>query len=558
MRLFPLLLCVTLSALASEVRVSVLGTSDLHGNIYPWDYLSAQTSARGLAKLATLIAAERQTNPNTLLVDAGDTIQGSPMESLWQSYVRTGKLPAGVQFHGPALAVDPMMLAMNHLGYDAMAVGNHEFNFGLANLERARGAAKFPWLSANTKAPVGRMPFDAFTVREVGGVRVGFIGLTTPAIPNWEKPENYKGYEFTDPVAAARAAIAELRHKRGTDVIVAVIHSGLEGGAAGENVVRRVATEVEGIDAIIFGHTHQSVGEMRIGNVLLTQPRNWGMSLAKLDFVLESKEGGGWKIRSRSARLLPVTGETPADPAVLRLAAPYHELTERYLETPVTTSAASINAALSRVRDTAIIDAIHETQLHYGKADVSFASSFNPRAAIAQGPVTVRQLAALYVYDNELFTIEGNGRMVREALENAARYFRTCQPEKCGGDLINHEVIGYNFDTAQGVTYQIDLNRPAGQRIENLSYQGKPLEDDRKLRIALNNYRAGGSGGYTMFRGAPVVWRSYEDIRDLMIEYYSEHPLPVAADDNWKVTPEDAQATLELSARRASGQQLTR
>jgi 2',3'-cyclic-nucleotide 2'-phosphodiesterase/3'-nucleotidase len=161
----------------------------------------------------------------------------------------------------------------------------------------------------------------------------------------------------------------------------------------------------------------------------------------------------------------------------------------------------------------------------------------------------VRQIAALYLYDNELYAVNGTGQMVKDALENAARYFTGCSTADCSNTpLINSSVIGYNFDMAQGVTYDIDLTRPVGDRIRNLRYQGKPLGPQQKLRIALNNYRAGGSNGYTMFKGAKVLWRSYLDIRELILRYYADHELPSVPDNNWRVIPETAHQALRAEA----------
>ena len=201
------------------------------------------------------------------------------------------------------------------------------------------------------------------------------------------------------------------------------------------------------------------------------------------------------------------------------------------------------------MEDSALIDAIQQVQLYYAKADVSFASSFNARVSVPQGPVTIRQIAALYVYENQLYAIEGNGKMVRDALENSARYYNTCASDCSHGPLINPDVIGYNYDMAQGVDYEIDLTQPPGHRIRNLRWHGKPLDDNQPLRIAVNNYRAGGSAGYSMFRNAKIVWRSPDEIRDLVIQYYSEHKtLPAQPDNNWRVVPEAALRTLEHEA----------
>ena len=194
-------------------------------------------------------------------------------------------------------------------------------------------------------------------------------------------------------------------------------------------------------------------------------------------------------------------------------------------------------------------------QLAYSKADVSLTGLFNPRVMVPKGAVTVRQLAALYIYDNQLYTIEGNGRMLRDALEVAARYFRSCQTPACStGPLIEKTVPGFNYDMAQGVTYQIDLRKPPGNRIRNLRWKGRALTDDQPLRLAVNNYRAGGSGGYKMFRGAKIVWQSPEDIRDLMIQYYGQkRPLPTNADGNWRIEPKPARKLLIKEADAEAG-----
>jgi 2',3'-cyclic-nucleotide 2'-phosphodiesterase/3'-nucleotidase len=224
-------------------------------------------------------------------------------------------------------------------------------------------------------------------------------------------------------------------------------------------------------------------------------------------------------------------------------------LAEQYLSKAIAEAPVSLDSRLARVEDSALIDAIQQVQLFYSKADVSFASSFNSRVSVPQGPVTIRQIAALYVYENQLYALEGNGKMVRDALENSARYYNTCPTDCSQGPLINPHVIGYNYDMAEGVEYEIDLTRPEGDRIRNLRWHGKPLDDSQPLRIAVNNYRAGGSAGYSMFRGAKIVWRSPDEIRDLVIQYYSEHKtLPARPENNWRVVPEAALHTLEREA----------
>lgn len=553
-------LFLVFAAHAEEVRISILATTDLHGNLLPYDYYTAQPVNRGLAKVASLIQEARSENPNNLLIDCGDTIQGTPLESIYQEYIETGHLPLNLKFAGQPLERDPMMLAMNDIGYDAMVVGNHEFNFGLKNLAQARSAASFPWISANIIAEAGGAvkPFAPYFIKTVASVKIAIVALTTPSIPDWESEEHYHGYRFESGVAATRRAVAEVREKEHPDVVILAAHSGLDrdpknqtapSGDAREDMVYEVATEVKGIDAIIFGHTHQQLAALNLGDVLLMQPKNWGMSLGRMDLVLDRDASGAWKIISKSGRLIPVTASTPTDGKVAAIGKPYHELAERYLNTQIADAPVSLDARLARVEDTAILDAVQQVQLFYSKADVSFASAFNTRVAIPKGPVTVREIAALYVYENELYTIEGSGKMVREALENAARYFQTCPADCSQGPLINRKVIGYNYDMAEGVDYEIDLRQPAGNRIRDLRWHGQPLADSQPLRIAVNNYRSGGSAGYSIFRGAKVVWRSGDEIRDLVIRYYIEHKeLPTKPDGNWRIVPDVARKTLEKEA----------
>lgn len=546
---------------AEQVTLTVLVTTDLHGNIYPYDYFTAKPAERGLAKIATLVREQRAKNPHTLLIDCGDTIQGAPLEGVYQNWVRTGEPPAGMAGSGKLPRGDPMMLAMNRLGYDAMVVGNHEYNFGLKNLEAARKEAKFPWISANTQVPpAGLKPFAPYIVKTVGGVKVAVIGITTPAVPSWEKPENYKGLRFVNGVEAVENAMAELRLKHKPDVVLIAAHAGLDrdlksgeirqGETGFENMVHQMATKVKGVDAILFGHTHQQLPQHVLNGVLLHQPKNWGISLGRVEIQLE-RDGAGWHVVSKSGAVIPVNAKVAADEEILALAKPYHELTEQYLNTPVAESARALDGSLSRVADSALVDAIHQVQLHYSKADVSLTAMFNPRVRFPKGPVTVREVAALYIYDNELYVIEGNGKMLREALENAARYYLTCADTECSsGPLINQKVIGFNYDMAQGVEYEVDLTRPEGSRIRNLRYRGKPLDDAQPLKIALNNYRAGGSAGYSMFRNARVLWKSGDEIRDLIVEYYTRHKkLPAKADENWRVVPESARRLLESIAQ---------
>lgn len=525
----------SLPASPERVHLTLVSSTDLHGHIYPIDYATQKPTADGFAKLATLIRKVRtEAGGEIVLVDCGDVIQGTPLAYY---HNRINNIPP-----------DPMMVVMNALGYDALALGNHEFNFGLKVLRKAESEARFPWLSANTLTVSDNQPaFPSSTIKVIKGVKVGILGLTTPGIPNWENTENYAGLHFADPVAIARRGVAELRSKDKVDVVVVAMHMGLEenlstgvptpGQVTNENAALKVVRGVPGIDVLFMGHTHRTVPGVTVSGALLSQAGRWGDHLTRTDVYLERATAGhSWQIVAKTSAALPVTADVTPDPEVLTLAKPYHDQTQAWLSQPVGSSSKALSAAESRLRDTAIMDLIQRVQMDSGKADVSFAASFNLEASLPKGPVTLREISGLYIYDNTLVVVELNGAQIREALEHSAKYFRPYEAGKSPSELIDPTVPGYNFDLAEGVDYTIDLTRPQGQRIVQLDYQGTALAPDRKLRVAINNYRLNGGGGYNMFQGAKVLERSNVEIRDLIIDWIRAHPeVPTEPNNNWRL-----------------------
>jgi 2',3'-cyclic-nucleotide 2'-phosphodiesterase/3'-nucleotidase len=523
-----------------RAQVTILATTDLHGNINPIDYYSNKPDARGLAKAATIIKQARKEKPDLLLLDSGDTIQGTPL----------------VYYHNKKNNVppDPMMLAMNALKYDAMTVGNHEYNFGLPVLQKARGEAKFPWLSANTyRKGTDQTAYDPYLVREVGGVRVGILGLTTPGIPNWENPENYAGLEFRETVSEAKKWTRILREKERVDLIVLAMHMGLEedlstgqetpGQAPNENAAIKIAREVPGLDVILMGHTHREVPSMYINGVLLTQADKWARRVARVDVYLEKETGGAsgarWRVVAKGAKTIPVDESLKTDEEITKLAEPYDRETQGWLGRVIGESGAELTAQDARFRDTAILDLIQRVQLEAGRADVSMAASFNPQARIPKGPVTVRDIAGLYEFENTLVTLEVTGQQLKDALEHSAKYFLAYVPNTPLTDLVDEKIPGYNFDIAEGVTYDLDISKPLGQRIQNLRFQGQPLSPTRKLRLVTNNYRVNGGGGYSMYKNAPVVYRSSQEVRELIIDWVERNKsIPTEPTKNWRLLPQ--------------------
>lgn len=525
------------AAAPQRAQLVILSTTDMHGRIFPIDYYTNKYDNVGIAKVATLVKEARKNDPDLLLLDSGDTIQGTPLEYL---HNRRNNTPP-----------DPMMLAMNALKYDAMAVGNHEYNFGLKVLEKARREAKFPWLSANTYNT--QVKGDAsnyhtpYIIKEVQGVRVGILGLTTPGIPNWENAANYEGLEFKETVSEATKWVAVLRDVGKVDVVVIAMHMGVEedwrtgqpfpSQVPNENAAVAIARQVPGVDLILMGHTHREVPSLFVNGVLLTQANRWASHLARADVYLEKKESDGrWQVIAKAARTIPVTEKTAVDSEIEKLTESYHKETQDWLNHVIGESAEELTAGNCRFRDTAIIDLIQRVQLEAGKADVSMAACFNPQAKIPKGAVTVRDMAGLYEYENTLVTLELTGQQLKDALEHSARYFREYESGKTTDELIDQRIPGYNFDIAAGVTYDLDLRKPFGSRIQNLKFKGQPLDPAQKLRVVTNNYRVNGGGGFTMFRNAPVVYRSSEEIRELIIDWVERNKrIPIDVDNNWRI-----------------------
>ena len=541
-----------------RAHVVILSTTDLHGRIFPIDYYTNKYDNVGITKVATLVKEARKNNPDLLLIDSGDTIQGTPLEYLHNR--RNNKPP------------DPMMLTMNALKYDAMAVGNHEYNFGLRVLEKARSEATFPWLSANTynTAVKGEAAnyHKPYIVKEVQGVRIGILGLTTPGIPNWENVQNYEGLEFRETVSEAKKWIALLREKEKADIVVIAMHMGIEedlrtgtrspSQVPNENAALAIARQVAGIDVILMGHTHRDVPSLVVNNdviktymdirsqqtsgyfnegVLLTQANRWASHLARVDLYLEkSTIDNRWHVLAKAARTIPVTEKTEVDAETAKLGEPYHNETQAWLARNIGESAVELTAGPCRFQDTAIIDLIHRVQLEAGKADVSMAACFNPEARISKGEVTVREIASLYEYENTLVTLELTGQQLKDALEHSARYFKEFQPGKSLNDLVDTRIPGYNFDMAEGVTYDLDLTKPFGQRIQNLKFKGQAVSPTQKLRVVTNNYRVNGGGNYTMYKNAPVVYRSSEEVRELIIDWVERNKkIPTEPTNNWRI-----------------------
>ncbi len=523
----------------------VLGTTDVHGRLRGWNYeFSRPDTVRGLSRAATIVDSVRRASAGrVVLLDAGDALQGNAL-----TYVAARVAPPG--------STHPVIAAMNTMEYDAAAIGNHEFNYGLPFLEATIKQAKFPFLAANARRPDGRHAFLSWTIVERAGVRVGIVGATTPGANVWDR-ENLKGtLVVTDIVSELREAVADVR-AAGADVVIATLHSGLTGAASydtvtsktpSENVAARVAREVAGLDLILYGHSHQEVGDTTINGVLLMQPRNWATSVAAAHLVM-SKASGKWRVASKSSLVIQAAGHRE-QANVLAITDSAHRATLAWVSAPIGRTAVAWRADSSRVADTPLIDFILEVERKAAGTDLATSASFSLDATIDSGSITVARLQALYPYDNTLRAIRISGAQLREYLEQSARYYRT-GPD--GTVSVNPAIPGFNFDVVSGVDYTLDVSKPDGQRVTRLEVRGRAVTPTETFTMALNNYRQAGGGGYAMLASAPVVYDKQQEIRQLLIDEVRRRGTIEPASyftHNWRIEPLPAVSSLYSQLRR--------
>jgi 2',3'-cyclic-nucleotide 2'-phosphodiesterase (5'-nucleotidase family) len=540
---------------ADTVRLVLAATTDVHGHLRAWDYLGARPdSANSLAAAATVVDSLRRAHAGrVVLVDAGDMLQGTALTD--------------VAARQDSAAAHPVPAAMNAMGYDAAAVGNHEFNYGLPLVERVRAQARFPLLAANARTPDGRRAFPAFTIVRRDGVAVGIVGATTPGAMVWDRDHLRGRLTIGDVVPAVRLAADSVR-RAGADVVVAVVHSGRDGpssydtvstGLPSENVAGRLAAEVPGLDAVVFGHSHRQLVDTTPGRPLLLQAKNWAASVAVAELRLARAGGahgrGAWRVVGRDAALVPVRGRAEL-PAVLAATEAAHARAQAYVASPLGTTPVAWRADSARVADAAVTDLVLEVMRRRAGADLAATAVFSLDAGLAPGAVTVADVARLYPYENTLRAVRVTGAQLRAFLEHSARYFRTHDPADGSAPVFDPQVPGFNFDVVAGADFVLDVSRPVGQRVTRLAVRGRAVADADTFTLALNNYRQTGGGGFAMLAGAPVVYDRDESIRELLSEEIRGRATIRPADYhtvNWRLEPAGAVARAYAAGRGAAG-----
>ncbi|MFC7902737.1 bifunctional metallophosphatase/5'-nucleotidase [Streptomyces griseoincarnatus] len=548
--------------------LTVMGTTDLHGHVFNWDYYKDAEyqdpagNAQGLARVSTLVnrIREERGRENTLLLDAGDTIQGTP---LTYYYAKVDPITAK---GGP---VHPMAQAMNAIGYDAVALGNHEFNYGIETLRKFEEQCDFPLLGANAlDAKTLRPAFPpyfvkTFHVKGAPPVKVAVLGLTNPGIAIWDKA--YVQGKLTFPGLEEQAAkwVPKLR-SMGADVVVVSAHSGTSGTSSYgdqlphvENAAAHVARQVPGIDAILVGHAHAEIAELRVTNertgreVVLSEPLCYAERLTLFDVEL-TFERGRWRVESVKASLRDAA-TVEDDPRITRLLGDEHAQVVAYVNQVVGTATETLTTVEARYKDAPIIDLISKVQedvvrealagTEYASLPVlSQASPFSRTSEIPAGDVTIRDLSSLYVYDNTLVAKLLTGAQVRAYLEYSAEYFT----QTAAGAPVDVDKLtnaggrpDYNYDYVSGVTYDIDIAQPAGSRVKNLTFGGVPVDDGQQFVFAVNNYRANGGGAFPHVASAPELWAESTEIRTRIAEWATAKgvldPKDFASED-WRLT----------------------
>jgi len=506
----------------------IVATTDVHGRALGWDYVRDAEAPGGLSRAATILETLRAQYPGRLvLVDAGDLLQGNPFATFFAR--QDQRQP------------QPLVDALNALQYDAATPGNHDFDFGLALLRRAGVEATYHYVAANVEQTSGGPFFPATVVLQRAGVRVGVTGFTTPGVMVWDRAQLAGQARVRRVAEAAPAALAQLE-REGANVKVVLIHAGLGGGSSydttgigPENDAAALASITPKPDVVIVGHSHREIRDTVINGVHFVQPKNWAQSLSVVHvFVVQGK------VVSVRVDLIPLAA-TPELPRLTRRLDAAHQAARLWAATPIGTAGPGFDGRYARVQDGALLDFINEVQRRKTGAQLSAAAAFEVQVGFPDGEVHLRDVAGVYPYENTLRAVRISGQQLREFLEHSARYFQTYQPGV--RRIINDSVQGYNFDVVSGVAYNIDLSRPAGQRIRGLAYEGKIVQPTDSFTLALNSYRAAGGGGYAMLAGARVTYDRGEDVRDLLVEEIRRvHALDARAyyHASWAIIPPEA------------------
>jgi 2',3'-cyclic-nucleotide 2'-phosphodiesterase/3'-nucleotidase len=545
----------------SNKSISILETTDVHGVILPYDYIEKEKLNASLASAFTYIRQIREEKDATILLDDGDNLQGQP-EVYYYNFIDT---------------VSPHFLAevMNYMGYDAGTVGNHDVEAGHAVYDRLVKKYSFPLLAANAvDIKTGKPYFKPYYIIVKEGIKIAVFGLVTPAIPNWLPQELYAGIEFRDMVETAKLWMPVILNEK-PDLVVGLFHSGWDRSREvsqnsvplNENGSAAVAYNVPGFDIIFNGHDHRLANEKFVNaagdTVLILDGGSKSEKIAQADITFSSKKIKGKKQRKITGQIINVADFKP-DPEFITRFTPQHKIIDGYVNREIGNSSATISSRDAYFGSSAFIDMIHSIQLEITGADISFAAPLSFDVQISKGPITVGDMFKLYRFENMLYTMTMSGEEIQKYLEYSySEWFNTMtgpgnillklRTGKDGKPLLTDGKAWlrnqpYNFDSAAGITYTVDVSKPEGSRISISGFtDGRPFERNKLYKVAVNTYRGNGGGGH-FTEGAGI---KKEELRsrvvsstDRDLRYYilksieakkTVNPEPL---NNWKIIPE--------------------
>lgn len=601
--LFSLIISCSAQAQTDTAKLRILETTDIHMWLTDFNYFSGKSSTRiGLTRTVSLIKQARHESKNSLLVDNGDLLQGSPMGD-FVFREQSSEILNAKRIH-------PAFQLMNTLDYDVGNIGNHEFNYGLPFLLAATESANFPYISANvvyakSHPKSGQPVFAPYLIKthwittDTGKkrpIQIGYIGFVPPQIMLWDRKNLEGKVEALDILSTAKHYIPKMK-QAGADIIIAIPHSGIDKKAyeeGDENAVVALAN-IPGIDAILFGHTHQvfpgdsafndtvyldnRLTKGAVHGVAAVMPGYWGSHLGIIDFNLTYNRKQGWRIANFTTDVRPLTPETVTDTAAEKTLATWQQQTQRWLNEKLLNLPQPMTSFFAQVRDESTLQVISDAQLAYAKqliegtpeqtlpllsAVAPFRSghqSPNDFTQISAGPMTRKHVMDMYIYPNTAVILKITGKDVREWLERSAGQFNQIDIHSSAPQhLINPNFASFNFDVLDGVTYNIDvtqpsrydedgkLTQPSARRIVDLNYQGKAVTDEQWFLVITNNYRASGGGNFPNISSDKIYLEAADENRQILAQYLTENvkELTLAPDNNWSLMPINSATPLTI------------
>jgi 2',3'-cyclic-nucleotide 2'-phosphodiesterase / 3'-nucleotidase len=561
---WPVVLIVLLLASCSvkkEKAITILETTDLHGVILPYDFIERKDIKVSLAGVSTYVGQVRKENIPVILLDNGDNLQGQPAV-YYYNFIDT-------------VSQHIMAGALNFLGYDAGTVGNHDIEAGHSVYDRLVGEYKFPLLAANAiNKGTGKPYFKPFTIIEKNGIRVAVLGLITPLIPDWLPPELYSGIEFRDMLETAKFYMPIILKEK-PDVVVGLFHSGwddrgdqvLEGSHYDENGTSAVAWNVPGFDVIMCGHNHNVVNKKFINSagdtVLILEGGSRSEKIGRADIVFRKDKTTGKIQKTVTGKIINVNDYNPDNLFITEFSAENDSILE-YVSKVIATSETAISSRDSYFGSSPFIDMVHSIQLDITKADISFSAPLSFDVKISAGPVTVGDMFKLYRFENMLYTMSMSGSEIKKYLEFS--YSEWLNTMKGSGDhLLKFQISKdgkpvlkngqawlknqpYNFDSAAGIDYTVDVSKPEGKMVTINSFSnGNPFEPEKTYLVAVNSYRGNGGGGHFAAAGISgsdlskrLIKSTEKDLRYYLLKSLEvKGTIKPVALNNWKIIPEE-------------------